>query len=238
MKKTSKCELTGREFEYEPLMLFGKEVFKPKYHPDVVKSMLADRERQETHDELERRHKLFGERCPRLFQETDEARLPDAWTAIQNWTPYPGDGKGLLLVGPTGSGKTRCTWKLLERLYLGSGTAFTFITEVEFGFAVIEALMGHGVLSYLNRITDVPLLVIDDVGKAKHTERTRESLFAVLDKRMGAMRPNILTTQFNGEELRKRFGAGEGDAYNETADAMLRRIRESHNPIELIRKEN
>lgn len=228
--KTAICQLTGRKFTYKPVMLFGKEAFVPRYHPEVVEAMQRDEEHQKQLKEQERREAYFAASCPPMFLETDEKLLPSyQWQSVKQWSPS--DGRGLLLIGPTGRGKTRCAWQRLRLLHLAHGMKFEFLTEINFTMQAIEQLLDGRILNWLKNLYSMPLLVIDDIGKAKHTDRTREALFDVVDTRMAYQRPIIFTTQLTGDELQSKLVKGEEGndrmVVEETAQALLRRMRES-----------
>jgi len=243
MKKKSLaiCELTKQKFEYEPILFNGKEMFKPRFCPAAICQMQDEEANRVRREQVLWRQQQFAVKCPRLFQETDVKRLPAGpWKIISAWDAGKSENKGLLLIGETGAGKTRCIWKLLERQWLEVGNSFIFLTEIEFALEAVESLMNSKALWFLNGLRATDILVLDDLGKAKHTDRTREALFAVIDQRMTDKLPTFYTTQFTGEELKQRFLKGEAANQEsisaESADALLRRIRETSTVIEFPTK--
>lgn len=73
------------------------------------------------------------------------------------------------------------------------------------------------------------LLVLDDLGRAKHTDRTLEMLWRLVNRRYSANRPTVFTCQYDRHGLATRFQAGGGDA--ETAQAIIRRVMEDGNAV-------
>lgn len=63
----------------------------------------------------------------------------------------------------------------------------------------------------LTAFTDVDLLVIDDLGSESasftNLDKAREALFFILDARLAACRPTIVTTNLTQEQLAERYGA-------------------------------
>jgi DNA replication protein DnaC len=72
----------------------------------------------------------------------------------------------------------------------------------------------------LDDLTKVDVLVFDDLGKERATPRMTSDLFAVLDERSTAMRPTIITTNFNSQSLADRFDD------KEMAVALIRRFKD------------
>lgn len=69
----------------------------------------------------------------------------------------------------------------------------------------------------LQRLQDVPLLVIDEIGVQYGTDGERAILFDVLDRRYRAMRPVILMTNLGKDEFRAAIGERVFDRLTETA---------------------
>jgi DNA replication protein DnaC len=64
------------------------------------------------------------------------------------------------------------------------------------------------------------LLVIDDLGKERLTQRMESDLFAIIDERTSNKRSTIITTNYNGSGLSDRFSNGE------TGSAIIRRLKD------------
>jgi len=122
--------------------------------------------------------------------------------------------RGLLIVGRSGSGKTRAVWQLLRRLTEDSITWY-FATALE----VMEGLPAE---AYKTKV-----LVIDDLGNDPLTMTKEVTLLKVIRQRVDWHQPLIVTTQFKGEELSSRFSE------RATAQAIVRRLREFCDPINI-----
>ncbi len=66
--------------------------------------------------------------CPPIYRETDIHRLPPEAAKVTQWQYGP---RGLVVVGPTGVGKTRAMWLLLKRLVY-EGRHVRALNAVEF----------------------------------------------------------------------------------------------------------
>ena len=101
--------------------------------------------------------------------------------------------KGLILYGPTGLGKTRTAWQIVRRAITEHQRSVIFLKDTEFGRQIersYDTTYGHDKL--LRRLSTVDLLIIDDMGKAKMTERLEADLFMILDARTDH-NPTVIT---------------------------------------------
>ena len=110
----------------------------------------------------------------------------------------------LYLYGPAGRGKSfmgnaiaaRAIERGIDTLRL---TAYRMTEEVMEGFSTNA--------SPLPRFTQVPLLVLDDLGtEAMIPNVTKESLFAIADQRNAARLATVYISNLNANELTERYG--------------------------------
>lgn len=59
---------------------------------------------------------------------------------------------------------------------------------------------------FILNLRNIDLLIIDDLGKEKTTERVEEILFDVIDERYAYNKRTWITSNFDGEEIEKIFG--------------------------------
>lgn len=118
----------------------------------------------------------------------------------ENFDKYRTEGKGLLLYGDTGRGKTFAACCVANAL-IDKGvpvlvTQFTRIRNELWG-------MSEGRQEYLDNLNRFPLLVIDDLAAESKTEYMGELVYSVIDSRERAKLPIIITTNLTKEELEK-----------------------------------
>ncbi len=115
-------------------------------------------------------------------------------------------GNGLILYGPTGSGKTHLACAVLNcALEDGYCAAYWCVPQM------LEMLMPGGDEAEQQMILDKALLsrvlLLDDLGAEKSSEWTRKELTIILDSRWRENRPTIITTNLlPDEELRRDCG--------------------------------
>jgi len=156
---------------------------------------------------------------PAGFRNTDVSRSP-LLTKADHW--HPSDEKSsLILHGESGTCKSRAAWMLFNRLWLKHYPAKSLFLQMRRFEGLIEKGFDdrdHG--KVLDILISCPVLVLDDLGKERLTQRLESDLFAVIDERTANLKTTIITTNYTGDKLLERF------QNKETGVALVRRIRD------------
>lgn len=117
---------------------------------------------------------------------------------VDNFVEMKKRGKGLLLYGTVGSGKTYIAACIANEL-INRGrpclvTNFARITNTLQG-------MFEGKQRYLDDLNRLDLLVIDDLSAERDTSFMNEMVFNVIDARYRSCKPLIVTSNLTSEEL-------------------------------------
>ena len=155
--------------------------------------------------------------------ETDEER--QAFEFAKNLAEfYKNGGQGnSFMSGPAGSGKSHLSMAILKS-YLDSGEKTALFVSYSHVIRLIKDSFNNRDSIYtqnniMSLLTNVDLLVMDDIGSENNSDFSEELLTDVLDGRIST----IITTNLSSEEL--RGNANKKGRYNQrTASRMFRGI--------------
>jgi len=141
---------------------------------------------------------------PPLYTNTDPERLPyKARQDVMAWEGKRG-GPGLWMVGDTRTGKTRTLCLLLTQLMEQGNEVMAFFHGA-FTDDLIDVLRSsRSFKGWKAKVTNAPILALDDLFAQKLTERAEATTFEILDQRIAWNRPTIITTQVTAKEAKTR----------------------------------
>lgn len=212
---TRVCEC-GVSFEVEPVMLGGRELFAQVLCEGCVERGLAECEAAAQRERREQRTRVrsaeWEQICPVLYRGTVEERLPEGYRAQANSWGYGPRGVGF--VGEAGRGKTRAAFLLLKRM-LWAGRSCAAVSSTRLAMLAADQFSDNAdVKAYaradMREFRRVDLLLIDDLGKGRMSDRAEMELFDILEVRTSQERPTIWTANASAKELREMMSADRG----------------------------
>lgn len=177
----------------------------------------AELDEQALRERLEEVATDAGERCDRLFPRR-YAGATEVRPEIANWVGKfntdPDNSPSLLILGPTGTGKTYQAYAALRQAATHPrptrGVGYRAIAWEAATYADILASMRpnprNDSETELKRLRDVPLLVVDDLGVAKQSEWVEDVTYRLINGRYEDMRPSIFTSNLAVDQLREALG--------------------------------
>src|SRR5262249_51778193 len=112
---------------------------------------------------------------------------------------YPVDKTGLLLIGPSGAGKTHLSVAILRQLVISKNIASLFCDYREL-LKQIQNSYNSSVqvteLDLLRPVFQAEVLVLDDLGAVKPTEWVWDTVSVILNTRYNENRTTIITSNF------------------------------------------
>ena len=194
------------------------------------------RRRKAYRDEERQRYiadcKYYWEKtCPPLMKGTDPLRLEqESLSKVMDFADNP-RGKGMVIHGVSGAGKTRALWLLLKRLS-EQGVRYRYWQARKLADTLATSFKRNQHEDIMHRLQTIPVLVIDDLGKERGTERWETDLFDTVNTRTEYDRPIIVTTNLKSDDLIERYND------KELAEALIRRVFEFCTTVAFKRTEN
>lgn len=119
---------------------------------------------------------------------------------VDNFSEMQKRGKGLLLYGSVGTGKTYAA------ACIANAIIDTGVPCLVTNFARLVNTIGgmfEGKQEYIDSLNKFRLLVIDDLASERNTEYMNEHIYNIIDSRYRAGLPLIVTTNLTAEELKR-----------------------------------
>jgi DNA replication protein DnaC len=142
------------------------------------------------------------ENCDLASYETEGSQrsLAAAKMAAEKFIAnYPLDKVGLLLIGPSGAGKTHLSVAILKQLIVSKGIACLFCDYRELLKQIqnsYNASVQVTELDLLRPVFQAEVLVLDDLGAVKPTEWVWDTVSVILNTRYNENRTTIITSNF------------------------------------------
>lgn len=173
---------------------------------DCDKALEVARKERERLEEIERRRRIcFNQAAMRAWSfENDDrsnAKLSEGMLRYaKNFPHFLKEGKGLLLYGPVGTGKSFYAACIANRVidmgYTAKMTNFATLTNDLQG-------MSAGRNQYIEDLNRYDILVIDDLGAERKSEYMQEMVTNIIDSRYRSGLPMIITTNLSSEEIKR-----------------------------------
>lgn len=200
-------------------IFLGKEVTKPC----LCDCEVQRREQLKRDERIQRNKKIAFGNSPMIDWnfENDNGKNKQLSTRaknyVENFETFKENGRGILLYGKTGTGKTftACCIAngLLDRGYSVLVKRFADIANELFSCSDKTA--------YTQNLMDVSLLVLDDMGVERKSSYMNEVVFTVVDGRYRAGKPMIITTNVSAETMKNAETIEEQRIYSRLNECCI-----------------
>lgn len=173
---------------------------------------------QQAAERRERALEIFTARVPRRFANATPDEHATAWA--QKVAADPHGSRSLLLLGPTGTGKTHRAYATLRALAeTGSPLPWRAFTAPDL-YSHLRPHDGRSSEAEFEKVADVPMLFLDDLGAAKVTEWTEEITYRLINRRYEQCLPGIFTSNVPPPKLREYLGDRVASRLTEMCDCV------------------
>lgn len=219
--KQTTCEVCNCEFSFEPIVWGNKSLFQPTQCDPCALKALADQSERVYINAKKASRNRFRQMIPPIYLDTLPERLSRLLTQHSEMWDY--NPMGIGFVGMSGKGKTRAAVLLLERLHDEGKTTF-FISATDLALNSANQFADSPATkdiakSILTMCRSAQVLVLDDLGKGRMTDRAESELYDLLEYRTSRKFPTIWTSNSTAAGLHPMFS-------QDRADAIIRRLVE------------
>lgn len=116
-------------------------------------------------------------------------------------------GRSLIMLGPTGTGKTYQAYAAIRELAITGVVARWEVTTAPDMYASLRPRHGVDSEAEFRRYRSAAVLLVDDLGASKVTEFTEEVNFRLIDWRYKHHLPTLFTSNALPKDLADRLGA-------------------------------
>lgn len=216
------CNECGKEYQSEKITMDGHVVFSQRYCIECSEAHQATMQAEENAKKNQRLAESFNLLVPPLYRESDLNRIHQTYAKQATDWLYQATGVGL--VGRSGYGKTRASYAILKRFHF-QGLKCEAFSACEFGKLSVDQFCDDKQIkakaqAKITSAYAAKLLLIDDVGKARMTDRSEMEFYALIEHRTNQMLPTIWTANAKSAELLSMFSHDRGEP-------IIRRLKES-----------
>lgn len=217
------------------IVIFGEERVVPCLCPCAELARLEEQKKREHQEFLLRceKYRRLGFADANMQQWTfanDDGGNPTLTKAMMNYVAnfdrLKAEGKGLLLYGSVGSGKTYAACEVANAL-IDKGHPVLVTNFARLVNTLQEQFNTRQ--TYIDSLNRFSLLVIDDLAAERDTEYMLENVYNIIDARYRAKLPMIITTNLTGAELK--------NPDNISKERIYSRLLERCHPIEVNAKD-
>lgn len=201
-----KCH-TRRQFKIEILGEMRKAPIMCKCREEAKKKEDEAIRKREVQERIQRL-KLEGITDTEYLKWTldnDDRKRPEISEAVKrycdNWETMRKDNVGILFYGDVGTGKTFFAACIANEL-INRGTP-VLMTNITLLISAMSKNYEEKKTEILRRISNIPLLILDDVGVERDTTFGYEKVQEIIDTRYRSGKPLIVTTNLSPSELKE-----------------------------------
>jgi DNA replication protein DnaC len=152
---------------------------------------------------------VLARRVPARFADA-KADHPEVADWVRRFLTAPSQAPSLMLVGPTGTGKTWQCWGAVRAIVEGMaaegrGLIWRATSHPDLN-AALRPKADNSHSFALEPLVEAELLMLDDVGAGKQSDWTGDALYRLIDHRWAHSKPTIYSTNLTPAALTEMVG--------------------------------
>jgi len=161
--------------------------------------------------------------CPKRVKPVWRAKSMSMSDEVRRWLTEFSDGteNGLLFMGPTGTGKTTLLCRCIDKLCRDGVWAHYLNWPVH--LHMMRASIGSTDTLETDSIVSLckaPVLAIDDIGREKSSEWTKQTLYTVIESRYSNAMPTLIATNEPPVAWDSKFGEAVASRMHEMCEVL------------------
>ncbi|MDI6783822.1 MAG: ATP-binding protein [bacterium] len=151
---------------------------------------------------------MYARKSLENFKPSSKYRKEVLETAKGFFAEYKLEGKGLLFMGPCGTGKTHVAVAILIELILAghTGLFYNIISLLDDLRASYNSKDESEQWELIDRVRDTKILILDDLGAEKTSGWVNDRLYAIINYRYENKKTTIVTSNKSESELKDQVG--------------------------------
>jgi len=132
------------------------------------------------------------------------------------------EGRGLILLGPVGCGKSTLATALANAaLALEHKVTWIDLANLLDRCNMLKATSRQTWAEYEDSLRTDPLLILDDVGEEYRSDYTSNKVMAILAERYNEKKATVITANLAPDDLRGTYGERLYDRWRETSEVVV-----------------
>jgi DNA replication protein DnaC len=244
------CKYCGRLLRYIGIEFSGKILFSHLEHCNC-KEYKKEQEQIKKQEEEEEKQKALREQIKRIEEMFSRSKLGQRFRSrtfknfqvtgknikafqiaqdyAKNFEKHKEKGEGLIFLSKQyGTGKTHLAASIANHLILKEyipvifGTLGTLLDEIRKSYDD-DSKYRTAQIEY--QLKNIPLLIVDDLGKERVNEWYLEKLYSIINFRYENMKPVIITTNLTLDEMEETFNKKNMDVGGAIVSRLIETCR-------------